>query len=259
MGDLVSIDCPIIHPNGSISETEYEPLHCADTNTPLQLPYGMDALLQCVWALDPKMYSMISNSLAMKAAYSCRVPMSKEKTIYFPLTFSFWGKVEEGHIHLMTHWNFLFHAMDGFFLGGTVYPLRDHWVMAVENSVIMIHGPVRWFAGHTFEGTLQDAWLAQPDGTSDPGTIPQNNAANAEKGPPPPRPIIANKNAAANGGNVRPVKEKDLPTVSKLMSAVPRPVFIGYIFLSIAATVGIAALVYYAYLKPKLLLEKKKQ
>jgi hypothetical protein len=55
---------------------------------------------------------MISLALENKVAYSCRVPMSKDATLFFPLTFSFWGQVEDSHIHLMTHWNFIFHAME---------------------------------------------------------------------------------------------------------------------------------------------------
>ncbi|KAJ3284382.1 hypothetical protein HDU79_008254 [Rhizoclosmatium sp. JEL0117] len=206
-------------------------------------------MLQCVWSLDEGMYNMISNSLDMKASYTCRVPMSKEASIYFPLTFSFWGQVEPTHIHLMTHWNFLFHAMDGFFLGGSVYPLRDHWVAAEKGSVLLIHGPVRWFAAHTFESTLQDAWLHNANA----GTVPNSNAETAKQGPLPPRPIIA----PPENANVKPVKEADLPTVSKLLSAIPRSSFIFYVFASIGASFGISTLVYYAYLKPKLLLEKK--
>ncbi|ORY42219.1 hypothetical protein BCR33DRAFT_718408 [Rhizoclosmatium globosum] len=251
MGDMVPIECPQIHSNGTISSTVYAPFHCADTNTPLQLPYGLDAMLQCVWSLDEGMYNMISNSLDMKASYTCRVPMSKEASIYFPLTFSFWGQVKSTHIHLMTHWNFLFHAMDGFFLGGSVYPLRDHWVAAEKGSVLLIHGPVRWFAAHTFESTLQDAWLHNANA----GTVPNSNAETAKQGPLPPRPIIA----PPDNANVKPVKEADLPTVSKLLSAIPRSSFIFYVFASIGASFAISTLVYYAYLKPKLLLEKKRQ
>ncbi|KAI8607958.1 hypothetical protein BC830DRAFT_1174836 [Chytriomyces sp. MP71] len=260
MGDLVPIECPAILANGTISATEYLPLHCADTNTPLALPYGMDALLQCVWALDAPMYTMISNSLNKQAAYSCRMPMSKEGGLYFPLTFAFWGQIEDTHIHLMTHWNFLFHAIDGFFLGGTVYPLRDHWVMAVKGSIIMIHGPVRWFAGHTFEGTLQST-VAKLEAAKEEGdvaagdTIPAQNEAAKEKPRPSPRPIIAN--SKDQKGNIKPVDAKDLPTVSKLMSAVPRAMVFFYIVMAVGATGGLSGLVYYAYLKPKLLLEKK--
>ncbi|TPX73184.1 hypothetical protein CcCBS67573_g05543 [Chytriomyces confervae] len=206
------------------------------------------------------MYNMISLSLDMQASYSCRMPMTKEGGLYFPLTFAFWGKKEEEHIHIMTHWSF--------FLGGTVYPLRDHWVMAVKGSIILIHGPVRWFAGHTFEGTMQQAALllanakeadqkggAAAGGSGD--TIPAANEANKAKPPPADRPIIANSKQKKNGGNVVPVKAKDLPTVSKLLSSVPRTMVFFYVLLSVGATAGLAGLVYYAYLKPKLLLEKK--
>ncbi|KAI8841332.1 hypothetical protein BC829DRAFT_15467 [Chytridium lagenaria] len=106
-------------------------------------PTAWDALLRCVWSLDENMYNMIKLSLVGQSGYVCRVPMSKEKSIYWPLTFNFWGAIEESHIHLMTHWNFIFHAMEGFFLGGSVYPLRDHWVLAPPGGFIIIHGPIR--------------------------------------------------------------------------------------------------------------------
>ncbi|KAJ3223739.1 hypothetical protein HDU81_008983 [Chytriomyces hyalinus] len=88
-------------------------------------------------------------------------------------------------------------------------------------------------------------------------TIPAANEANKAKPPPADRPIIANSKQKKNGGNVVPVKAKDLPTVSKLLSSVPRTMVFFYVLLSMGATAGLAGLVYYAYLKPKLLLEKK--
>ncbi|KAJ3100421.1 hypothetical protein HK100_004715 [Physocladia obscura] len=271
MGDLVAIECPVVHSNGSLSVTEYESLHCADASI----------VLQCVWPMDESMYNTILATISLRASYTCRVPISKDATIFFPLTFSFWAKFEptakgQHHVHLMTHWNFLFHAVDGFFLGGTVYPLRDRWVLIEgARATVMIHGPVRWFAGHTFEGTVQDnaAWVLgehraiplQSSYSSSSGSsvnsgqsVPGVNEENLKKPAPPTRPIIGASKKRITG-NIAPVKDKDMPTVSKLLTAVPRSIVWLYVALSIGITIAIAALIYYAYLKPKLLLEKKQQ
>ncbi|KAJ3192326.1 hypothetical protein HK101_006721 [Irineochytrium annulatum] len=254
MGDLVDIECPVILSNGTLT-TEYVPLHCADSgvqksNAPLQFPYGMDALLRCIWALDEGMYNMIKLSMEGKAAYSCRVPMSKDKTIFWPLTINFWGAIEDTHIHLMTHWNFVLHALEGFFLGGSVYPLRDHWVLAPPGGFIIIHGPVRWFAGHTFEGSVQGA---QNVPQIDDKTIPAANKDedSSEKAKQAERPGIAPK-------DLKPVSKEELPTVAALLAAVPPSVVMMYVGVSVGCTVGVAALLYISYLKPKLL-ETKKQ
>ncbi|KAJ3117393.1 hypothetical protein HDU96_006918 [Phlyctochytrium bullatum] len=224
----------------------------AKSNAPLRLPYGMDAILRCVWSLDEAMYNMIKLSLVGQAGYVCRVPMSKDKTIFWPLTINFWGAIEDSHIHLMTHWNFVLHALEGFFLGGSVYPLRDHWVLAPPGGFIIIHGPVRWFAGHTFEGTVSDAERQAQEANSDGKTIPANNDAVGDKAKGAERPGIAPK-------EIKPVRKEDLPTVAALLAAVPPSVVFMYVTVSVGCTAGLAALLYIAYLKPKLLETKKKK
>ncbi|KAI9342491.1 hypothetical protein DFJ73DRAFT_762169 [Zopfochytrium polystomum] len=293
MGDPVKIECPRLLQNGSVTN-EYEPLHCADSNQPLQFPYGMDAVLQCVWSMDTAMYNMIRLSLDRKASYTCRVPMSKDASVFWPLTFSFWGLAEDEHTHIMTHWNFLLHALDGFFLGGSVYPLRDHWFQAQVGEPMMIHGPVRWFVGHTFESSVMEDWMAtalsemagaeddddeDEDEAKEPPKLPpgvdvqggaggeakkatkkkaaaMGAAGAADKKPaatPPPRPGIAPKSP------VRPVTEKDLPSVAAILAAVPPSVVVTYVMGSVLITAALAALLYVSYLKPKLLETKKKK
>ncbi|KAJ3200341.1 hypothetical protein HDU67_002125 [Dinochytrium kinnereticum] len=208
----------------------------------------MDALLRCVWSLDESMYNMIKLSLEGQAGYVCRVPMSKDKSIYWPLTFNFWGAIEESHIHLMTHWNFIFHALEGFFLGGSVYPLRDHWVLAPPGGFIIIHGPVRWFAGHTFEGTVADA--EKGNEPPEAQTIPANNKDMEDKAKNSERPGIAPK-------VLKPLRKEELPTVAALLAAVPPSLVIMYVSIGVGCTAGFAVLLYISYLKPKLLETKK--
>ncbi|KAJ3413874.1 hypothetical protein HDV05_007395 [Chytridiales sp. JEL 0842] len=61
----------------------------------MALPYGVDGNLRCVWSLEESMYNLIKLSLNRQASYTCRVPISKDATLFWPLTFSFWGMMEE--------------------------------------------------------------------------------------------------------------------------------------------------------------------
>ncbi|KAJ3009620.1 UNVERIFIED_CONTAM: hypothetical protein HDU68_002579 [Siphonaria sp. JEL0065] len=152
--------------------------------------------------------------------------------------------------------------MNGFLLGGAVYPLNDHWVALEKGGDVLIHGPVRWFAGHTFEGTLQTAGGIQVSNDANQQqdeTIPAMNA-NQIKSPPQPRLLISHSNTPAerNGNpNITPVNPKDLPTVSKLLAAVPPTTVFAYVLSGMGATLGIAATAYFSVLKPRLLNQKK--
>jgi hypothetical protein len=104
-------------------------------------------------------------------------------------------------------------------LGGTVYPLRDHWFAAEIGGAMLIHGPIRWFAGHTYEGSIMEDWMTRDENVDVGNTanIPEDNkkplAATL-----PPNPIIA----PSQNENVKPVSKDQLPTVSKLLSSIPR-------------------------------------
>ena len=59
-------------------------------------------------------------------------------------------------------------------------------------------------------------------------------------------------------GGVTKTAQKDLPTISKLLSSVPKAMVISYIILSSAVTVGFCALFYYFYLQPELIAKYRK-
>ncbi|KAJ1563229.1 hypothetical protein HK405_015006 [Cladochytrium tenue] len=223
----------------------------------------MDAVLECEWPLDEGMYNLIRLSIAGKASYTCRLPMSKEASMFWPLTFSFWGVAEDDHTHVMVHWNFVFHALDGFFLGGSVYPLRDHWFTAEMGTPMLIHGPV---------SSMMEEWMTemilqvsgendddQNDDSADEGPEAQMEDSGStpkklkEPPVPPPRPGIAPKSP------IRPLTKEELPSMTKILTAVSPRMVMAYVLLSIGITSALLGLLYVAYLKPKLLEIKKKK
>ena len=88
----------------------------------------------------------------------CRVPMSADRTFYIPIVIPFWGVVEDTHVHVDNHINFVFHTelsddgATGKILGAAAYPIRDKFQYGTVGSVINLHAPVRWFSSHSFIG-----------------------------------------------------------------------------------------------------------
>ncbi len=95
--------------------------------------------------------------------WSCRVPVSKDYTLFLPVEIPLWGFTEPTHLHVNYHMNFVFHAMDGQIVGAAVYPVRDRFQMGRVGSIINLHGPVKWFSKHSFQGlsALPDTNLVQ--------------------------------------------------------------------------------------------------
>ncbi|KAJ3056734.1 hypothetical protein HK097_004595 [Rhizophlyctis rosea] len=155
--------------------------------------------------------------------------MTKDKAFYTPLTITLWGQTEDSHFHLMNHINFVFHVFDGFFLGAAAYALRDHYVMQPPDSVLDIHGPVRWFVGHTFD-------LHPTDPNETATTIPSDGAG------ADPTPQV----------KVKRVPISNIPRASELLNAVRPSIVIMYVLISATVTAGVSTLVYIGYLKPGL-------
>ena len=80
----------------------------------------------------------------------CRVPMTLDRHNFLPFSLPIWGVAEPTHTHIIPHMNFIFHVMDGFILGASAYPVRDHVEVVMEGGQLNLHGPTRWFQGHTF-------------------------------------------------------------------------------------------------------------
>jgi hypothetical protein len=82
---------------------------------------------------------------------------------FLPLTFPLLGDTSgalAGDIHIDNHVAFVVHAdaASGEILGAAAYPVRDRFQLVGEGGTVNFHGPVRWFARHTFvplSGSLQ--------------------------------------------------------------------------------------------------------
>jgi len=114
----------------------------------------VDAFIYCGWQLATAAdYAFAVRVISQTAAWQCRVPMSadREKAFFLPLTIPLWGIVEETHLHLNYHINFLFHADDGRIIGAAAYPVRDRFQFGRVGSLLNLHGPVRWFSQHGYK------------------------------------------------------------------------------------------------------------
>jgi len=76
--------------------------------------------------------------------------MSPDHEFYIPFSIPLFGVVEQDHIHINNHLNFIFHAEKGAVIGASVYPVRDTFQFVKIGTVITIHGAAKWFRGHSF-------------------------------------------------------------------------------------------------------------
>ncbi|KAI8809202.1 hypothetical protein BJ742DRAFT_805412 [Cladochytrium replicatum] len=273
-GDIVRIECPKLDADGSLT-TEWEPGPiCMESGEPLAFPFATDGMFQCTIQMDPAWYKFIADVVKMKASWSCRVPTTNDEgTIYFnPLTFSLWGAVEDTHIHLMNHHNFVFHVVDGFFMASSTYALRDHFVMLTDSTQFVLHGLVRWFVGINYDliadedvalqkqkllaATGQNAAdTSKDDSNANKAGDGRSDASGSSGGDDKPNDVTGQPQPIV----LKPVTKDDIPTVSSLLKAVKPAVVITYCLLSAASSAGVCALVYIGILKPKLIKEYRKQ
>lgn len=83
---------------------------CQNTNEEITFLYGQDAMVGCLWAIDDVFYKFLQKVIMGHAQYQCRVPLSKDHSVYLPFSITLWGMVEPTHIHVMNHLQFIFHA-----------------------------------------------------------------------------------------------------------------------------------------------------
>ncbi|KAJ3269933.1 hypothetical protein HK104_005009, partial [Borealophlyctis nickersoniae] len=226
-GDMVPIECPVLTENGTQTEQWGPGPLCLNAGEELSFPFATDAEYRCRLSLDPTHYNFVRHVLENNAAWHCRIPLSKDKSFYTPLTITLWGETEPTHFHIFNHINFVFHVIDGFFLGAAAYGLRDHYTPGLEGSTLDVHGPVRWFVGHTFD--------------LHPGD--ENQPQKPASGPSIAKPVPLGK----------------IPRASELMNAVRPAIVIMWVGITATVTAGVCALIYEGYLKPTLVKEARKQ
>jgi len=77
--------------------------------------------------------------------------MVPEHEFYIPFTIPLWGVVEADHTHVGSHINFVFHAEEGKITAVAAYPVLDAFQYVQPGSMFHIHGPIKWFKGHSFQ------------------------------------------------------------------------------------------------------------
>jgi len=129
---------------------------CQETNESMTFYFGMDTFQYCGWHIaTAEIYEQISALIKGEANWNCRIPMvpqlpGAQHNYYLPFSIPVWGAVEKDHLHVDNHLNFIFHAQQGRILGVAAYPVRDRLQLGKQGVVITIHGPVKWFHGHSF-------------------------------------------------------------------------------------------------------------
>lgn len=147
IGDTFSIEC-LNHTTGNYGSF----ITCKETSQPMEFKYGVDEFAYCGWTLDETAYKFAREVMAQKTNWACRAPMSKDKAFYMPVNIPLWGVVEDGHIHLNYHMNFVFHGnLKGQIIAATVYPVRDRFQFGKVGSTVNVHGPVRWFEKDSYK------------------------------------------------------------------------------------------------------------
>jgi len=146
IGDPITIECQ----NGS-GIWGSGPF-CMETQTELSFSYGVDMLLTCAWRIaNEKDYEHLAKIILREESWNCRMSIAPGTQFYIPLTIPLMGVVEDFHIHVGNHYNFVFHAAHGNLLGAGVYAVKDDFILIQKGSFLQIHGPVKWFHGHYFQ------------------------------------------------------------------------------------------------------------
>lgn len=128
---------------------------CTETGEPMVFTYGVESFASCGWHIkDEKMYEFLASLIRRDMTWNCRVPMVPDvpegHDWYVPFTIPVWGVVEKDHMHIDNHLFFVFHAAAGRILGATSYPVRNRLQFGKPGSIVTMHGPIKWFNGHTF-------------------------------------------------------------------------------------------------------------
>eukprot|EP01090_Pellita_catalonica_P020891 TRINITY_DN7675_c0_g1_i1.p1 TRINITY_DN7675_c0_g1~~TRINITY_DN7675_c0_g1_i1.p1 ORF type:complete len:264 (+),score=15.12 TRINITY_DN7675_c0_g1_i1:37-792(+) len=173
VGDRVTLECK--QPDGSWGPGP----KCQETQKEMEFIYGTEGFQYCGWRIgDSDQMKFLTALIQREDTWMCRaamIPQSAEKdkrhNFYIPLTIPIWGIVEKDHIHVDNHLNFVWHALHGKIIGAAAYPVRDHLQFAKQGSVITVHGPVKWFLGHSFQPFSGHQYLGNPLGAVDINTV----------------------------------------------------------------------------------------
>merc|ERR1712153_114632 len=148
IGDEFKIEC-----QDSLTKKWGPGPRCDETSKEITFRYGQDNFFYCgLRVTDQGHFTWLAALVRQERNWNCRVPLSPEKKFFLPFSIPLWGVMETDHIHVDNHFNFIFHGDSGRIIGVAAYPLRDRFQFAKVDSVINLHGPVRWFHRHSFTG-----------------------------------------------------------------------------------------------------------
>jgi len=125
---------------------------CEETGKEMTFTFGVDTFHHCGWQVQTSsQYEYLKLFILRNDNWSCRVRMSPLHDFYIPFTLPIWGVIEPDHSHIDNHMNYVFHADNGNIIAATAYPVRDRFQMTKAGTVLMMHGPVKWFDKHSFK------------------------------------------------------------------------------------------------------------
>lgn len=82
--------------------------------------------------------------------------MTPGHDFFVPFDLPIWGVVEDTHIHVDNHLNFIFHVARGSLMAVAAYPVRDQFAFVDKNvgGLVMLHGHVKFFAGESYSTAM---------------------------------------------------------------------------------------------------------
>jgi hypothetical protein len=138
-----------------------------------------------------------------------------------------------------------------------------------------MHGPTRWFLGHSFDSIHDNIKNLAIDAPPPPNNVipPQTqddlkkrDTIKIEKTPlrneddmSPEELAESDAKKLKMSGGPRPVQKEDLPSMAKLLTNVTRSVFLFYVGLSSVVTLCLCTVIYQGYLKPAIIKQYRKQ
>jgi hypothetical protein len=144
IGDIVQYQCKDDAGNWTVGMT------CNDGKE-MTIFFGKDYVFHCGWTLTQSKLRRVVDSVQNDERWSCRMEMAPNTSHWIPFSLPFWGIVEPNHIHLINHFNFVFHANEfGYILGVAAYPVYDQFQFVTDGTTLFVHGVVKWFKGHNF-------------------------------------------------------------------------------------------------------------
>ncbi len=92
--------------------------------------------------------------------------MTPGHEFFVPWDIPVWGVVEDTHIHVDNHLNFIFHVARGSLMAVAAYPVRDQFAFVDKRAggLVLLHGHVKFFAGESYATAMGSNGFSFPPG-----------------------------------------------------------------------------------------------